>query len=194
VGGVGFMADPEFKFTVELLKNYSTAALQNAAELLEEATLLSENGHAARTYFLAVASIEETGKALQAFDAQGRNLADSAVTARLRRSMEDHSQKITSAFTAILLSSPDVRKAVMPIVEVMIHLKRGREPSMYTDIRYSKSTVQMPSAMVRDVAAKDCIRLARDCLRHACKHIAEKTPEVRSGDDDQLFAMKSGQL
>ena len=84
--------DAEFRFTVDLLREYCAAALQNAGELLEEASLLYANGHAARAYFLAVASIEETGKALQAFDAQGRNLADSAVTAKLRRSM-DHSQR-----------------------------------------------------------------------------------------------------
>ncbi|MEO5954540.1 MAG: AbiV family abortive infection protein [Nitrospiraceae bacterium] len=130
------MTEAEFRFTVELLREYSAAALQNAAELLEEASLLHENGRAARAYFLAVASIEETGKALQAFDAQGRNLADSAVTAKLRRSMEDHLQKIAAAFTAMLLASQDIPKAVMPAVELMIHLKHGREPSMYTDIRY----------------------------------------------------------
>jgi len=85
------VAETQFKFTVDLLREYSAAALHNANELLREASLLCTNGHAARAYFLAVASIEETGKALQAFDAQGRNLADSAVSAKLRRSMEDHS-------------------------------------------------------------------------------------------------------
>lgn len=188
------MADAEFKFTVELLREYSAAALQNAAQLLEEASLLHEKGHAARAYFLAVASIEETGKALLAFDAQGRNLTDSALTAKLRRSMEDHSQKITAAFTAILLASPNIREAVMPAVELMIHLKRGREPSMYTDIGYPESKIQIPSSIVRDVAAKDCVRLARDCLAHARKHVAKKEPEVRSRAEDQLFSMKSGQF
>lgn len=188
------MTDVEFKFTVELLREYSAATLQNAAELLEEASFLYEKGHAARAYFLAVASIEETGKSLQAFDAQGRNLGDSAVTSKLRRSMEDHSQKITAAFTPILLTSPNIREAVMPVVNLMIHLKRGREPSMYTDIRYPESKIQAPSAMVRDIAAKDCVRLAQDCLMHARKHIAEKMPEVRSPAEDQLYSMKSGQF
>lgn len=188
------MTKAEFRFTVELLREYSAAALQNAAALLDEASLLYEKGHAARAYFLAVASIEETGKALQAFDAQGRNLAESAVTAKLRRSMEDHSHKITAAFTAMLLASEDVSKALMPAVDLMIHLKRGREPSMYTDIRYTESKVKIPSVMVRDVAAKDCIRLSRDCLAHAQKHIAEKEPEARSHAEDQLFSMKSGQF
>ncbi len=188
------MAEAEFRFSVDLLREYSDAALQNAGELLEEASLLCANGHTARAYFLAVASIEETGKALQAFDAQGRNLGDSAVTAKLRRAMEDHSQKITAAFAAMLLASSNLRDAVMPAVDLMIHLKRGREPSMYTDIRYESVKVQIPAAVVRDAAAKDCVRLASDCLTHARKHIAEKKPEVRSQAEDQLFAMKSGQF
>lgn len=188
------MADAKFRFSVDLLREYCSTALRNATELLEEASLLHVNGHAARAYFLAVASIEETGKALQAFDAQGRNLADSAVTAKLLRSMEDHSQKITAAFTAVLEASPDIRKDVMPVVDLMIHLNRGREPSMYTDIRYDESKVQMPSQVVRDVAARDCVRLAGDCLRLARKHVAEKKPHVHSRADDQLFAMKSGQF
>lgn len=188
------VADAQFRFTAELLKEYSAAALRNAADLLEEASLLYEKGHAARAYFLAVACIEETGKALQAFDAQGRNLADSAVTAKLRRAMEDLSQKITAAFTAMLLASSDIREATMRAVDLMIHLKRGREPSMYTDIHYPESRVQIPSTMVRNVAAKDCVRLARDCLAHARRHIANGKPDVRSREEDQLFSMKSGQF
>ncbi len=183
-----------FRFTVDLLRKYSTAALRNASELVEEASLLYAHGHMARAYFLAVASIEETGKALQAFDAQGRNLADSAVTVKLKRAMEDHSQKITAAFTAWILATPNVREEVMPTVNLMIHLKRGREPSMYTEIRFDLSKVQVPTTMVRKVAANDCIRLAKSCLAHTEKHIAEKTPEPRTRAQDQLFAMKSGQF
>lgn len=192
--GVFMNTTSEFRFTVDLLREYSAAALQNASELLGESTLLYANGHAARAYFLAVASIEETGKALQAFDAQGRNLGDSAVTAKLRRAMEDHSQKITAAFTAMLQASSNISDAVMPAVNLMIHLKLGREPSMYTDFNYEESKVNTPTAMVRDVAARDCVRLALDCLTHARKHIAEMKPQTRSRADDQLFAMKSGQF
>ena len=194
LGVIQEMADSEFRFSINLLREYGAAALQNASELLDEASLLNRNGHMARAYVLAVASIEETGKALLAFDAQGRNLGDSAVTAKLRRAMEDHSRKITAAFTAMLLATSNIRDSVMPAVELMIHLKRGREPSMYTDINSESYKVQVPAALVRDVAAKDCVRLARDCLNHARKYIAEKKPEIRSRAEDQLFVMKSEQF
>ena len=64
------------KMTADLLRAYSEAALRNADELLVEASLLRDHGHMARAYFLAVACIEEAGKALHAFDAQNRNLSD----------------------------------------------------------------------------------------------------------------------
>jgi AbiV family abortive infection protein len=188
------VAHTQFQYTVTLLSHYSAVALQNAGELVEEASLLLARGHRARAYFLAVAGIEEIGKAVLAFDGQGRNLKDSAVTAKLRRAMEDHSQKVTAAFTPILLASPEPRQVLMPLVDMMIHLKRGREPSMYTDIHYESGEVQQPMAVVRDVAAQDCVRLAGDCLRAAQRHVSERTPLPRSAADDALFAMKSEQV
>ncbi len=188
------MAHTQFQYTVTLLSRYSAVALENAGELVEEASLLLARGHRARAYFLAVAGIEEIGKAVLAFDGQGRNLKDSAVTAKLRRAMEDHSQKVTAAFTPILLASPELRQALMPLVDLMIHVKRGREPSMYTDIHYESGEVQQPMAVVRDVAARDCVRLAGDCLRAAQRHVSEGTPLPRSAADDALFAMKSEQV
>jgi len=182
------------RFSSELLRDYSLAALANASELVSEALVLHKHGHFARAYFLAVASIEETGKAYLAFDGQGRNLSDSAVASKLKRAMEDHSQKITSAFAAWLVASPNVRESVMPAIDLMINLKHGREPSMYTDIRPDSSTIQIPAAVVREKAAFDCIRLATDCLSYTQAHVAEKTPEPRTRAQDQLFAMKAGQI
>lgn len=79
----------------------------------------------------------------------------------------------------------------MPMVDLMIHLQRGREPSMYTEIRGDTATVQSPSQVVREVAARDCVRLASQCLAYAHKHVAETTPRQWTRQDDELFAMKS---
>src|SRR6266850_4965044 len=103
----------------QLLKDYSLAALGNASELVAEALVLWKHRHFARAYFLAVASIEETGKAYLAFDGQGRNLSDSAVASKLRRAMEDHPQKISHAFTTWLVASPSIREEVMPAINLM---------------------------------------------------------------------------
>lgn len=189
------MSEPKnIQFSPELLRAYSKAALTNATQLVAEAVVLHKHGHFARAYFLAVASIEETGKAYLAFDGQGRNLSDSGVATALKRAMENHSQKISSAFTALLVASPNVRESVMPLVGLMADLKHGREPSMYTDIRTDTMTIQIPSAVTREKAALDCIRLATDCLSHTEVHISEKTPEQRTRAQDQMFALKTGQL
>ena len=67
-----------------------------------EATLLLQHAHRARAYFLAVASIEEVGKAVQAFDGMGRNLKDDAVSTQLKKQFDDHQQKISSAFYSMV--------------------------------------------------------------------------------------------
>lgn len=137
-----------YELTRELLHQYSAAALRNAEELLDEASLLLKHDHQARAYFLAVASIEEIGKAVQAFDGMGRNLKDSAVATKLKLQFEDHSQKVTSAFVPWLIATPNLRKEVMSLVNTMLNVKHGREPSMYTDIHFKGPKITTPAAMV----------------------------------------------
>ena len=182
------------QITPQILRDYTLAALANASELVAEALVLYKHGHFARAYFLAVASIEETGKAFLAFEGQGRNLSDSSVASKLKRAMEDHPQKISAAFIAWLVASPNKREEVMPAINLMVDLGHGREPSMYTDLLPDSSGVQVPAAVVRKKSAIACIRLATDCLSQTHKHIAEKTPEPRTRTQDQLFAMKSRQF
>ncbi len=107
------MASPHTpKMTGELLRSYSEAALRNAAELLVEASLLRDNGHCARAYFLAVACVEEAGKALLAFDAQNRNLSDPAVRTKLKAIMESHGHKINYVLCIWAMGNPDPQKAM----------------------------------------------------------------------------------
>jgi AbiV family abortive infection protein len=181
----------DYQLTRELLQQYRDAALTNAQELLEEAALLLQHDHHARAYFLAVASIEEVGKAVQAFDGMGRNLKDPAVAKRLKLQFEDHAQKISSAFVPWLDTIPDLRKeVVMSLVNLMIDVKHGREPSMYTDIHVEGPKVITPSALVRKVAAKDCVRLARDMLSRARPYVTQTNPQVKTRNQDEYFTMK----
>ncbi len=55
-----------YPITLESLTAYQQSAMRNAVALAEEAQLLYEAGHDARTYFLAEAAIEEAGKAAKA--------------------------------------------------------------------------------------------------------------------------------
>ncbi|WP_306259175.1 AbiV family abortive infection protein [Pararhizobium sp. IMCC21322] len=179
------------KITKELLRSYSEAALRNADELLVEAVLLRDHDHMARAYFLAVASIEEAGKALFGFDAQNRNLSDPAVCTKLKAVMESHAQKISYALSSWALSSSDPRESLKVALDLIFHLKRGREPSMYSDLRTNPDRVQTPREVVRANAAKDCIRLAEDCLAYAHRQVSEKIPSRFTFAQNRLFTMKS---
>jgi len=180
-----------YALNATLLQRYSQAALDNAVELLAEASLLEANGHQARAYFLAVASIEEMGKASLAFEGQGRNLNDPAVAGKLRKSFEDHSSKITAAFLPWLLACTDVASSARNAIQLMVDLKFGREPSMYVDVSEDGASVHSPSLAVRTNAASDCIRLAGDCIAHVQRHIATRAPTKASAAQDRFFAMKS---
>lgn len=177
--------------TASLLLSYSEAALRNANELLSEASLLRDNGHMARAYFLAVACIEEAGKALFAFDAQNRNLSDPAVCTKLKKSMESHEKKIGYALTMWASNSPDKRKALSVALDLMVDVQVGREPSMYSDLRTDPDRVQTPREVVRESAARDCVKLARDCLAYSHRHVTEKTPAKFTTAQDRLFTMKA---
>lgn len=112
----------DYLLTSELLQQYRDAALVNAQALLEEAALLLGHEHYPRAYFLAASSIEESGKAVQAFEGLGRNLGDSAVTHRLKLQFEDHSQKVTAAFSPWIQATPNIREEIMNFVRIMIDL------------------------------------------------------------------------
>lgn len=92
---------PNIPFTADMLKEYESAAIRNAEQLHLEAVLLQKNGHHARGYFLAVASIEETGKAALAFKGRGRNLDAPNVIRKLNLDFQDHRSKISGAFIAM---------------------------------------------------------------------------------------------
>lgn len=182
------------KLTMGLLQAYCEAALRNAEELLAEAMLLRDNDHMARAYFLSIACIEEGGKALLAFDAQNRNLSDPAVCAKLKKLMKSHGHKINYALGAWAMHSQDPHDALKLAVDLIIHLGRGREVSMYSDLRTAPDRAQAPREVVRDSAARDCVRLASYCLAYAHRHVAEKTPAEFTNSQDRLFTMNSAKF
>lgn len=183
-----------FRYTPEMLKEFSLASLRNADALIQEAIILSKYKHLPRAYFLAISSVEESGKAFLAYNGLGRNLQDSAVTAALRRSFENHEKKINAGFHAWILKSSDVRNTIMPAVDLIIALKNGREPSMYTDFDYEARKLKLPWELVSKTNAFDCIRVAFNCLVHTSEHINTNAPISRSRTEDELFSIKDKKL
>jgi AbiV family abortive infection protein len=182
--------DREYDLTAELLREYRDAALVNAQALLEEAALLLAHGHLARAYFLSASCIEEAGKAVQAFEGLGKNLRDPAVAQRLKLQFENHSQKVTSAFSPWLQATPNLREEVMDFVNMMVALKFGREASMYTDINAEKVIVTTPQMQVRERTATDCVRLAGTVLSHVRPYAQQSQPKSTTRVQDAFFALK----
>src|SRR5690554_292132 len=176
-----------FRYSEELLTEYCRASLENAQDLIDEAELLLKQGKLARAYFIAIAAIEEIGKSFIAHDAQGRNLNDSAVTAKIRYSLESHSKKINSAFRASVISHNDVKNELMTFINIMITLKNGRKPSMYTDINYSTGEVQTPGQVVSSHAANDCVQLAKLCYYKNIDYQKTRQPTARSSSEDHFY-------
>lgn len=183
-----------FRYSKDLLAEYSRASLENANNLIEESELLLNHGKLARAYFIAVAAIEEIGKSFIAYDAQGRNLGDSAVTAKIRSSLESHSSKINSAFHASVISHSDIKNELMAFIDIINALQNGREPAMYTDINYSTSEVKLPKKVVPLRAAKDCVQLAKHCYYKNIEHQKTMQPSLRSPSEDHFFGMKEGKV
>lgn len=179
-----------YRLTVDLLKAYGDAALVNACALLDEAELLLAHEHYARAYFLSASSIEEAGKAVQAFEGMGRNLSDSAVAYRLKLQFEDHSQKMTSAFSPWVQATPNIRDEIMDFVRTMVDLKFGREAAMYTDVRAETAAVTTPQMQVCAKAAKNCVRLAGTVLIHVRQYVEQSQPRTATRVQDEFFALK----
>jgi len=180
----------DYDLTQDLLREYRDAALVNAQSLLEEAALLLAHGHHARAYFLSASSIEEAGKAVQAFEGLGRNLKDLAVTQRLKKQFEDHSQKVTFAFSPWLKATPNLREEVMDFVNMMIDLKFGREASMYTDINAESAIVTTPQIQVGKKIATNCVRLAGAVLSYVRPYAQQAQPKATTRVQDAFFALK----
>jgi AbiV family abortive infection protein len=179
-----------YELTHDLLRQYRDAAIANAEALLSEAELLLAHRHLARAYFLAVSSIEEIGKSVQAFEGLGKNLRDPAIQQRLKLLFEDHSQKVTYAFMPLLKSVDNLRERVMDFTDIMVAIKFGREAAMYTDINAERIAVISPNMQVCQRAASDCIQLARVVISHARPYALQDQPKTATKAHDALFSMK----
>lgn len=183
----------DYQITEELLIKYQNAALENAQELVDEASLLYSEKHYARSYFLALASIEEVGKSHISFSTRGRNLKDTGMCNKIREHFECHDKKIVNAFVPWMMKASLKREAIEVANQLMLDLKYGREKAMYIDVK-SDQTLSIPKQIVRPVAAKDCIRIATNCINYAKYYYQNNKPYKYSSYDDKLMSINTKQL
>jgi len=180
----------------ELLKKYELAAIANAEEILNDAKALLARKSYARSYFLSVASIEETGKAFMAFSSRGRNLSNDGLKKKLQKMFEDHPQKIIYAFYSWIFASSkieEIKKSALNAVDIITHLQSGREASMYVDA-YPDGSIRIPSKEARPVAAIDLVKIAENCLHHTKEYVKSNLPKSTSSFDDKLLCIRIEKL
>ena len=163
---------------------YSSPPLQNARELLAEASLQYTDGHMARAYRLAAASIEETEKGLQAFDTQESHLLNVAATTNGLLGMKGHARKIF-ACTDWIWNYRNISRAIKMALDLMIHAKRHSGQAM-------SGRTRALGHIVREQAARNCVGLAKNRLADALSRIAG--PPLVTRFHDRLFAMDAGQF
>ncbi len=189
----------KYKIDAELLKSYYLAALENAKLLLDESHNLLELESYARSYFLACASIEETGKALMAFFGLGRNLNNPGTQSSLKMSFEDHSAKILNSFGVLFMelnpekNPNDTRKFLLQWANLCVALETGREKSMYVDVK-DNGEVSIPNQIVSKRNAEDSLRLSTDLLKIAERFVLENKPPNMSETQDQFHAIPTRKL
>ena len=175
------------------LNEYENAALLNAQHLLNDAKILLVNESIARTYFLAVASIEETGKAYLAFSCKQRNLNDEGLKNKLKTIFESHPNKIGSAFIGWISRASNQEEAIEAALELISNLKLGREVSMYVDVNQNNE-ISIPMHVIRPVAAVDSVKVAENCLYHTRQYLSENEPPTFSKYEDKMFCFNTQKI
>jgi len=182
-----------YTITSELLREYIQAAFENSQDLITEAKVLIENRRFARSYFLSCLSIEETGKAFQAWDGLGRNLSNPAVQTTLRKIFQDHPKKNISGLISILLLSQNKDKETFEtIADVSAKLIHGREASMYVDVSDS-GKITIPHKIIKEKQAKDTNKLATSALVFTKHYMSSNEPRKCSNIDDRYFELSNKQ-
>lgn len=129
------------------------ACLQNAEELLEEAQLLLDAGHAARAFALAYTGYEEVGKSQIVAD----HLNDVASAKEFKKAFSDHKLKAAylQRFLALVTTQPN-EAVVQYDGQSAKALFEARKSALYVDHSPDLTPV-LPSAVVSAAMASEAI-------------------------------------
>ena len=180
-----------YKLTHEILEQYQSAALENAQDLVREAHCLLRSQYWSRAYFLSCSSIEETGKAIQAFLARGKNLRNPSVEHRIKLEFEHHGKKNMAALLCLVFHDREKikdEKFVNFIVDTSLALQVGREKSMYVDISNS-GKITVPNAIVPERNAKNTVYLAQVLLDTVKEYTLSNTQHKTSTWQEKFFVI-----
>jgi AbiV family abortive infection protein len=188
---------PSIPLTSKLLRRYRDASIDNARELLYEATLLLQYNHYARAYHSSITAIEEIGTSVQVFDALGRNVRDPDVASRVVLNLGDYARKVTAAVFPWLLVAPARRDEVMPYVSKMIKRQIPKHGALHAELDGKGPLgpqIHSPNFRVSMNDAEVWLGLAKDIYAHAETYVLFAPTKIRTKAEDEVFAMKSAAL
>lgn len=188
---------PSIALTSKLLRRYRDASIDNAHELLYEATLLLQHNHYARAYHSAICAIEEVGTSVQVFDALGRNVRDPDVANRVVLNLADYARKVTAAVFPWLLVVPDRRDSVMPYISKMIKRQIHKADAIHTALDGKGPQgpqVNTPNYRITYSDAEIWLGLAKEIYSHGEAYVLFAPTKIRTKAEDEVFAMKSAAL
>ncbi|WP_018412140.1 AbiV family abortive infection protein [Methyloversatilis thermotolerans] len=178
-----------------LLRTMRDVAIDNARQLLHEATLLLAHHHHARAALFARVAIEEVGRAVQAFDALGRNMNNDAVAMRVKMNFADQARRMHAATFPLLLEEPQRRDEVMAqIGDLMDAAGSELEPALYTGVDALTGRVVTPGGSIGAAAAARRVALAKDVFARGELMVLFTPPKLRTRAEDRFFAMRPGEL
>lgn len=165
-------------------------SLENARSLIEEAELLFNNKHRARTVFLCHTAGEEFGKSVQCLTAimdHARGVLDFL---KFRKRFLNHRTKTKTIrfFEAMVTPDDDPKflEEVKNLDNEVAVLTSGRNMTLYSDM-FSDGAVFAPDDVVPEKMASDALSWAKGRLRMAETLIAPLLDsEVLKASDDEL--------
>ena len=180
--------DRKYILTPELLLSYSKAALKNARALWDESCALIDSSHYPRAYFLACASIEETGKAFIAFNSINRKLKNGAVQNAINDYFQTHHFKLSMGLICLLINHQITEKSGKQFLDTAFNLYVGREASFYADIQ-GDGIITIPRELVRPKVAMQTADLADEALTATRQYFLKEDPPQYSEMDDKAFVI-----
>jgi AbiV family abortive infection protein len=173
--------------SAEELRNAGIKALQNAAELVEEAQLLFQHGHLSRAVFLCCISGEELGKCFISLSAVMNRRAGVFDEKRYKKRFRTHLEKtaILDFFENVFVSSSDIPIEPSKIDDNAQAVEKFKLASLYCDFYDDKP--HAPSELVSETLASKLLELSKKRVRHFTEHVRPKFDQALRVDPAQIL-------
>ena len=171
-------------------------SLANAEALIQEAELLHQNEHWARTVFLCHTAGEEFGKCIVCLSASMDHARGVLNWSKFRKRYFSHSEKtkVIDFFETVFLTEGDPREDLKELNEKVKIFTQFRNATLYSDVM-SDGTVFAPAELVTEQMATGALNWAKERLQLSkvmlvpildSKAVSASDEEIRKGYDEYV--------